>query len=596
MRQRILRYFFFVGFVFSLLTMFITYFLFQNFTEQRIREDLTWEAKSLAVSFNQLTPEGYGLLLERKRPDTRITLINSNGEVRFDSNHTEPLDNHLQRIEVREALKNGDGFEVRYSTTEGKNNYYYARKLNDGSVLRLSRDSVNILSDFWNLFPTIVALLLFLMVVTVLLARRLTKNLLDPVVQTYQEDSALIDTYPELAPFTRKIKEQKRELDHQMRTLHMQQDQSNLVFTNMQEGLILVDSARNVSYMNPISFTMLEIDKDKHDAIIGHNIYLIIKDRKLLNLLEEAFSGKNSTATVKIENKYLEFHVNVMYKEKKIQGVILFVVDVTARKRMEKLRSDFTANVSHELKTPLTSISGFAEIIEMGMVKKKDIQNFSHKIKTETRRLIGLIEDIIRLSELDDLGMEKQLYYHSVHQLVEDTILILEFPASQKNISITTEFQEEEIFSYLDEKIFQDMMFNVLDNAIKYNKTSGNVHVRLFSTAGIVHIEVHDTGIGIEKKDRDRVFERFYRVDKSRSKLTGGTGLGLSIVMHCATQLGGSVRMDSEVGVGTTIHIAFPICLVDRPERQIEETEEDSSLQTSEGSDESTHSNESPLP
>lgn len=596
MRQRILRYFFFVGFVFSLLTMFITYFLFQNFTEQRIREDLTWEAKSLAVSFNQLTPEGYGLLLERKRPDTRITLINSNGEVRFDSNHTEPLDNHLQRIEVREALKNGDGFEVRYSTTEGKNNYYYARKLNDGSVLRLSRDSVNILSDFWNLFPTIVALLLFLMVVTVLLARRLTKNLLDPVVQTYQEDSALIDTYPELAPFTRKIKEQKRELDHQMRTLHMQQDQSNLVFTNMQEGLILVDSARNVSYMNPISFTMLEIDKDKHDAIIGHNIYLIIKDRKLLNLLEEAFSGKNSTATVKIENKYLEFHVNVMYKEKKIQGVILFVVDVTARKRMEKLRSDFTANVSHELKTPLTSISGFAEIIEMGMVKKKDIQNFSHKIKTETRRLIGLIEDIIRLSELDDLGMEKQLYYHSVHQLVEDTILILEFPASQKNISITTEFQVEEIFSYLDEKIFQDMMFNVLDNAIKYNKTSGNVHVRLFSTAGIVHIEVHDTGIGIEKKDRDRVFERFYRVDKSRSKLTGGTGLGLSIVMHCATQLGGSVRMDSEVGVGTTIHIAFPICLVDRPERQIEETEEDSSLQTSEGSDESTHSNESPLP
>ena len=487
--------------------------------------------------------------------DYRVTLVDKNGKViyesRSDLNENE-MDNHINRPEIQQALKKGVGEGSRYSVSMHQMIYYYALKLDDGNILRVGRAVRSIFSLYLWMIIIVLFLGVYIVLFSLLLSSRLAKKIVKPFDNLQYNNKGVI--YDELKPFADTIATQQRKIKSQFDDLQEQRDQITTLISNMREGFIMLDVDKVILIENGSAKKLL---KAKHKKNEGKNILEVYDNDTILESVNKAAKGESTTAEIKLNKKNVKLYVNPVYSSGEVVGIICLLLDITAQKKTEKLRREFTANVTHELKTPLTSISGYAEMIENGMVTKtEDMQMFAGRIHKEAGRLIALIGDIMRLSKMDDKAYRMEgVKRVNLKDMVEEAVDVLEMAAGKNNITFELNLADTMVTG--NETQLYELVFNLCDNSIRYNKPNGTVYITLKTENENAVLIVKDTGIGIEKKHQDRIFERFYRVDKSRSKETGGTGLGLAIVKHIAELHSARIKVDSIVGEGTKITIAF---------------------------------------
>jgi len=474
----------------------------------------------------------------------RITIIAPDGVVLLDNKvDASTMDNHGDREEFKQAIQTGSGEIARYSQTLRTETYYYAIRLDDGNVLRVSKimDSIN--GVLFAVIPAIAAVTLAVFLIAVIIARRLTRYILRPLgLIDFSGDN--IAAYDELIPYMKKIDQQKREINAQITALKNRADTITLITGSMREGLILIDKKGVVLIANNSAVDIF------HDSEIEQkNILHICRDMEFQQGVKQCLAGGNAELELKLNTKLYNIYFSPANGECGVSGGVILFFDATERHAAEKQRREFSANVSHELKTPLTSISALSEMIENGMAKDEDIKGFASKITGQAKRLIGIINDIIKLSEFDedkaDIGTEV-FNLHALAETVADSLR-----ENGKSIEINVTGEHFDISANM--RMIDELLYNLIDNGIKYNRDGGNVTVTLSRENGQCKISVSDAGIGIPKEHHVHLFERFYRVDKSRSKKTGGTGLGLSIVKHITEHHGGQVELESSDGAGTTV-------------------------------------------
>ncbi|HHZ06744.1 MAG TPA: PAS domain-containing protein [Clostridiales bacterium] len=483
----------------------------------------------------------------------RLTVISVTGDVAYESDNSiavDNMENHLERPEVQQAILKGSGESSRDSKTTNTRVFYYAQKLQNGDILRVSKQVNSVFSVFNVIIPIIVAIAIYVLLVCVFLASEFTKSLVKPIKEMAKD----VDNvgYEELIPLAETIEMQKNEISQQVDKIQEEKDKINAIIANMEEGLILLDTQKNILMDNDSAQVLLEL---KGKSVIGKNIEMLCANSELLDCINSASKGKSKDAETKVGSEALQVLVNPVYSAKEQTGIICLIMNITDRNRTEKLRREFTANVSHELKTPLTSISGYAEMIENDMVKDDDIRHFAGRIHREAGRLVSLISDIIKLSKLDDEQAIGEKQSVNLLDIVNESVETLELSAEKNNIQLIS--NGESCYVRGDNTGLYELVYNLCDNAIRYNKPNGKVFIELHKNGNKAELSVRDTGIGIDKKHLSRVFERFYRVDKSRSKETGGTGLGLAIVKHIAEQHNAQISIDSEEGKGTNITVIF---------------------------------------
>lgn len=482
----------------------------------------------------------------------RLTVISATGEVLYD-NRTDAsqMENHLSRPEIQQALKTGEGEGDRLSETLSTRTYYAARLLPDGSVLRLSATAESSFGALSAVSPLIVLVFLLTLLAAALLASWLTGVFLAPIETLDLSDPTKNKAYDELSPLLQRLARQNRRIETQMNELKRRQAEFDDITARMDEGLILFSAEGEVVFQNRAARALFP-------AEAAHGGYpALCRDPAYLHAVAEALGGGSDHGRMERNGRIYELASNSTPDEGDGHAAVLFLVDVTEREQAEQQRREFSANVSHELKTPLTSIMGYAELVETGMARPGDVSRFAGKIHTEAARLLGLIEDILRLSRLDEGGMQSQFEPVELRGLCESVRGRLAEKAEKNGVSITVAGEAVTVSGV--RQTLEQMAFNLCDNAIAYNKPGGSVTMTTGDENGAPYLCVSDTGIGIAPADQARVFERFYRVDKSRSKQTGGTGLGLSIVKHGAGLHGAAVTLKSEEGKGTEIRIVFPI-------------------------------------
>ncbi len=485
-----------------------------------------------------------------KKVNGRITLIDTDGTVLYDNSADyRVMENHIDRPEVKEALEYGTGTSVHSSATLGYNSYYCAVKLNDGRILRYSESAKSALSIYMSNLPILLVITSVILLMCVIFANYLTKQIIKPVNNMSEnlDDENLEATYDELTPFVKAIRERNKRIGHEITNLMNEKKKIETVIENMSEGMLLLDKDLNVISVNDGAVNIMNGKKE----CIGRNLLYFSRNEYLNNVIHYALCGKRNTVQTEINKRYIDIIGSPIKDGNNITGVICLIMDVTEKRESEKMRSEFTANVSHELKTPLTSISGYSEMIENGMVKEEDIKGFAAKIHSEALRLLDLIGDIIKLSELET-EKESNRTDVDIHETVKQCMQRLTVLASQKNVELNINCIENFTYS-ADIADIEHIICNICDNAVRYNKPGGKVTV----TISRGKVSVKDTGIGIPKEHQLRIFERFYRVDKSRSKETGGTGLGLAIVKHAAKKAGVTVDLKSSVDTGTEVIIYF---------------------------------------
>ena len=480
----------------------------------------------------------------------RVTIIAPDGTVLVDSRADAVLlDDRSEREEVRQALQTGRGEAIRYSITLGADTYYYAIRLDDGNVLRVSKTMDRISGVFTAVLPTIVGVTALTLLVTILVAGRFVKNILRPL-NDINFDSDGANVYDELLPFMQKIKQQKQKMDMQIDLLKKNADTTEVIIDNMKEGLVLIDKA---GIMLAVNKSALDIFRAKDVA--GKNILHICRDIEFHAGVKECLSGKDAEIVFRRDESIYSVYFSCVYEGEDMNGGVIFLLDITERYASEKQRREFSANVSHELKTPLTTISALAEMIETGMAQEGDVKAFAGKISVQTKRLINVIEDIIKLSEFDEGEIIAQHTEFDLRELALSVIEVLRENADEKHVSVN--LSGEQFNMIANKQMIDELLYNLIDNAIKYNRDNGSVTITLSREDGGDKIAVADTGIGIDLEHQHRVFERFYRADKSRCKKTGGTGLGLSIVKHITEYHEGRVTLMSTPGSGTTIECYF---------------------------------------
>lgn len=485
--------------------------------------------------------------------ELRITWIDKNGKVLFDNKtDASSMENHLEREEVRQAVENGYGKSSRYSETLTEKSLYSAKKLSDGSVLRLSVSQYSVLTLFLGMLRPVLIIALLAVVLALLLAYRLSKNIVTPLNKLNLDSPLSNKVYEELSPLLKRMDAQQRQLKHQSEELKQKREEFETATENMSEGLIILNEKGVILSINRAAAKMLGLSEDS----VGKDIF---SEKTSVNLKEPtqiALSGKNKEEVFALRDGNCQLLANPVSTDGKVTGAALLVLDVTEKERAEQMRREFTANVSHELKTPLQTISGYAELLANGMVADKDKTSFSEKIYAEAQRMIRLIEDIIKLSNLDEGAVELTRETVDIYATAENTVKSL-LPAAEKaNVTLSLEGENAEIYGI--HQLLTAVVYNLCDNAIKYNKDGGTVFVNVKNNAENIVLSVRDTGIGIPKEQQERIFERFYRVDKSHSKEVGGTGLGLSIVKHAAKLHDAKITLESEVGKGTEITVIFP--------------------------------------
>jgi len=476
----------------------------------------------------------------------RITIIAPDGTVLLDNKAiAATIENHSEREEFKQALKKGYGEITRFSTTLRTDTYYYAILLDDGNVLRVAKTMGSIVGVFGSVIPALVVVAILILLAANMIAHRLTKKILLPL-EWIDFSGENVAAYDELIPYMKKIDQQKREINTQIATLKNRADTIEIITGNMKEGLILIDRAGIVLISNK---SAEDIFNDTEMA--QKSILQVCRDMEFQQGVRQCLSGVNTEIAFQRGPNIYNAYFNPVLEGDRVGGGIILMFDITERYESEKQRREFSANVSHELKTPLTSISALAEMIGNGMAKEDDIKGFAEKISIQTKRLISIIEDIIRLSEFDENKANRDYTKFDLYELANSVIETLRDKASEKHVSVSVSGESQLVEA--NKNMIDELLCNLIDNAIKYNKENGSVTVALSMENGFCKITVADTGIGIPSKHLNRVFERFYRVDKSRSKKTGGTGLGLSISKHITEHHGGRIALESEEGKGTTV-------------------------------------------
>ncbi len=525
-----------------------------HFFEKQIQKELANEAGFLA---HALENEGAGYFdsfdnkNNRLAGNNRITWIDENGTVLFDSRaDVSELDNHADRDEIKTAMKEGKGMSTRYSKTLTEKTVNYAIRLSDGSILRVSTEQYTVVTILMGMLQPILFIMFVALILTLVLSARVSKAIIEPINKLDLEIPENNDTYEELTPLLRKIADQKETIGEQLADTRKKQKEFNLITENMSEGFLVIDADANLLTYNSAALNLLEITPPADRSVL-----LFCRAKEFRGVISDVLSGIKAENTMVREERSYSLIANPVYEKESVIGAVVVILDITEREKRDMLRREFTANVSHELKTPLTSISGFAELMKAGDVLENDVTDFSKSIYDEAQRLITLVNDIIKISELDGQSIPYEKETVDLYELSKEVIGRLEKEADKKNITFHLIGGRAEIIGV--HKILEEMLYNLCDNAIKYNKENGTVDVLVNQTGDGVNVIVRDTGIGIPISHQDRVFERFYRVDKSHSKKVGGTGLGLAIVKHGALYHHAKLSLESTVDVGTVVTIAF---------------------------------------
>lgn len=525
-----------------------------HFFEKQIQKELANEAGFLA---HALENEGAGYFdsfdnkNNRLAGNNRITWIDENGTVLFDSRaDVSELDNHADRDEIKTAMKEGKGMSTRYSKTLTEKTVNYAIRLSDGSILRVSTEQYTVVTILMGMLQPILFIMFVALILTLVLSARVSKAIIEPINKLDLEIPENNDTYEELTPLLRKIADQKETIGEQLADARKKQKEFNLITENMSEGFLVIDAHANLLTYNSAALNLLEITPPADRSVL-----LFCRAKEFRGVISDVLSGIKAENTMVREERSYSLIANPVYEKESVIGAVVVILDITEREKRDMLRREFTANVSHELKTPLTSISGFAELMKAGDVLENDVTDFSKSIYDEAQRLITLVNDIIKISELDGQSIPYEKETVDLYELSKEVIGRLEKEADKKNITFHLIGGRAEIIGV--HKILEEMLYNLCDNAIKYNKENGTVDVLVNQTGDGVNVIVRDTGIGIPISHQDRVFERFYRVDKSHSKKVGGTGLGLAIVKHGALYHHAKLSLESTVDVGTVVTIAF---------------------------------------
>jgi two-component system phosphate regulon sensor histidine kinase PhoR len=483
--------------------------------------------------------------------DFRVTLIKGDGSVVSDSVDTDvnSMPNHSDRPEFEQAIKDGNGSSHRMSETLNKITYYYAGKTADGSVIRVAKTIDSIYGIFLFVIPSILIIMIGVFVVCTILAKRSTKKIVEPIKE--MADNGNGSPYDELLPLSQKIASQQRQIKRQMRRLQFEKDKISTLIENMAEGFILIDVDKKVLMSNYSASKLLGADDD---GVTDKTLIAFSRNEVLNDCVDKALSGESKNGDTTVKGRALQIITNPVYSNGEKNGAICLIIDVSAKKKAEKMRREFTANVTHELKTPLTSISGYAEIIASGLVKPDDIPNFANKIHKESGRLLSLISDIMELSQLDEKFSDEEFAPVDLAGVAAEVAEDLRSNAEKHGITITVDTKTAVINGNRNQ--IYELIYNLCDNAIRYNRENGSVKIITGDDNEHPFVKVADTGIGIPEKHHKRVFERFYRVDKSRSKETGGTGLGLAIVKHITERHGGEISLESSEQ-GTTFTARF---------------------------------------
>ena len=510
-----------------------------GYYEKQSFASLAQEAEQLQQTMEYVSPE-------QMRSTDRITLISPDGTVLYDSvARADAMENHLSREEVVQALREGTGKSSHYSSTVLKKNLYYALRLDDGNILRLSREQSSLgamlLNMAWPIAATVVGLLLLAAGLSVRLARQITQ----PINAVSPDDPQ--DVYPELQPLTQRLRQQRETIRNQMDELSRRMREFSAMTENMSEGFLLIDLRGHVLTENHSASMLLPTDAD--------NIAKC-SQRELCQAAQQALTGQRCERLLQQGERTLSVIASPVLESGQVTGAVVLTLDVTEREQREKLRREFSANVSHELKTPLTSISGFAELMSQGLVPPDKVREFSVDIQKECTRLTNLVEDIIDLSRLEEGGGDMTWEDIDLYTLCDDVLQSLEPVAKRQAVTLRLAGESLQVRGVY--QVLREMIYNLCDNAIKYNRSGGSVTVTVARSAGRASVAVADTGIGIPCEDQSRVFERFYRVDKSHSRAIGGTGLGLSIVKHAAALHGAEIKLQSQPEDGTVITVLFP--------------------------------------
>lgn len=571
MRKRLFATILLISIITSSITSILTTYVYYNFHANNAKEQLKtlvkltaeedkWDSKaSISSSVNSV--------LKSVNYNIRFTIIEEDGNVIYDNWENEIKENHKDRAEVVEAFERGFGEDTRYSNTMSSDMYYYATKLNDGQILRLSREISSINSVFTGLLPMLFVLFIFVLILVYFVASITTRKILSPINDMTKSLDDMLDIgskanikiYEELEPLSNTIRDQKDKINEYISEIKNERDTISFITGNMKEGFILLNQNKDILSIN-----------NSGKIMIGNENFQLKGSRNILELTRSPAIIKKINASLK-ENKHIVHDVDIQDKHYRyylspvieqyrntVKGLLILIEDITIQKKAEIMRSEFTANVSHELKTPLTTIIGFAELIKEGFINDhKGIEKYSSMIYKEGLRLISLIEDLMRLSKIQENAGPLEEKIINIKEIGQDVVALLNSKAEDYGIKLILNANDVAIKA--NSNYINELLYNLIDNGIKYNKIGGSVNIKICKEDGYANILVQDTGLGIPLEDRDRIFERFYRVDKSRSKETGGTGLGLSIVKHIVEIYDGTINIQSEKDKGTKIIIKIPV-------------------------------------
>ena len=524
------------------------YSYFGKLQEQQLKDELSIAAAAMAEG------DGMSYLTRLDSDNYRITWLRADGVVLYDTRaDAATMENHAQREEVRQALANGAGESSRYSNTMLTKMLYYAQRLPDGTVLRLSASRVTAGAVLLGMLQPILLVIAAALILSGLLASRVSKRIVEPLNRLDLEHPLENEAYEELSPLLRRLEHQRRQIDQQMSALRRRSEEFEQITASMTEGLVLLDNSGTVLSINPAAQAVLGTDS----ACVGQPLVAVERDTAVSRALRDAMENGRAETCMEKDGREYQFDMTRIQADGETVGAVLLTFDVTEQTFAQRNRREFTANVSHELKTPLHAISGYAELMKDGLVPPEDTRHFGKKIYSEAQRMIDLVEDTLRLSRLDEGAADMQWAPIDLYETAKAAMQELTAPAELKNVSIRLEGTKTVIHGI--PQLVSGIVFNLMDNAVKYNKDGGLVIVRLGQEKNQAVLTVTDTGIGIRPEHQERVFERFYRVDKSHSKEIGGTGLGLSIVKHAALILGAAIELDSTVGKGTIVTVRFPM-------------------------------------
>lgn len=527
----------------------ITFLVSQDYFNET-KKELAQEARYISMGLESGGNDFLNKIAAENGSNVRITLIDKDGIVLFDNQaEAKTLENHAMRQEIMEAVAVGAGEAERFSDTLDKTTYYYAVRLEDGKILRLARTIDSIYKSVLQMLPIMGGIVIVVAFLASIVARRVTFNLIKPLDQVNLDEPLDNETYDELAPFLTRIAKQKRQLSKNLKKLRGKQEELTIITNNMNEGLVLLNGQQNVLFINESAAKIFGFSAKE---VIGRNILTVDRAQEVQDLLQKVSQAGKGEGLYEKDGHFYQLSGSSVNGS----GSVILIYDVTEKMTAEKLRREFSANVSHELKTPLQSILGYAEIMKNGLVKDEDKQRFLERIHAEAGNMIELIQNIMELSRLDENKTLDEFEDVDLLKLAQSVTLRLKHKAQTKGVTLNVNGSSACVCGV--QSILSEVLYNLVDNSIKYNKDNGKVDVKVQDGSEDVTVSVSDTGIGIGAADRERVFERFYRADKSHSKEIGGTGLGLSIVKHGVLFHKGRVELESEPGIGTTITFVLP--------------------------------------